>query len=232
MEIKKKKERESRREGEREGLFCFDVFESGIRGQLGFFSSPLIDTACSETHRGLFRLGVCSGGRPSVSAPRLGTATAAAPGGPVRHKTSRGRLALPVACFHLGSRARVIPGTLSSRGGEAAGGRGGLHLGKEGFLRPGRERAGLQAWGRCRSGRAWVPRGPGTKLAVCGPDPGLGRSAVAGAPGNPHTGRPLGDDELDQGLSGEAGPRRAGQRCAPGPRQATAEAAPASLRAG
>lgn len=80
------------------------MFESGICGQWGFFSSPLIYTVCSETHRGLFRLGVCSGGRPSISALRLGTATTAAPGGPVRHKTSRGLLALRVASFHLGSR--------------------------------------------------------------------------------------------------------------------------------
>lgn len=49
---------------------------------------------------------------------------------------------------------------------------------------------------------------------------------MARAPGNLHTGRPLGDDELDDGLSGEAEPSRAGQRCAPGPRQATAKAAP------
>lgn len=67
------------------------------------------------------------------------------------------------------------------------------------------------------------------KLAVCGQVPGLGRSAVAAAPGNLHQGCSLGGGELDQGLSGEAEPSRASQRCAPGPRPAKAEAALASL---
>lgn len=67
------------------------------------------------------------------------------------------------------------------------------------------------------------------KLAVCGQVPGLGRSAVAAAPGNLHQGCSLGGGELDQGLSGEAEPSRASQRCAPGPRPAKAEAASASL---
>lgn len=62
---------------------------------VGFFfpSYPppprLIYTVCSETHSGLFGLGVCSGDGPSISALCVGTATLAAPGGPVGHKTSR-----------------------------------------------------------------------------------------------------------------------------------------------
>lgn len=104
MEIKKK-----RASGEgvskREGLFCFNVFESGICGQLVlffffFFPPPVIYTVCSETHQGLFRLGVCSGARPRISAPHAGTATSAAPGGPVGHKTSRGLLALCLSSVH------------------------------------------------------------------------------------------------------------------------------------
>lgn len=66
------------------------------------------------------------------------------------------------------------------------------------------------------------------KLAMRGVVPGLGRSAVAGAPGNLQKGCSLGDDELDKALSGEAEPSRAGQRCAPGPRHAKGEAASAS----
>ena len=88
-------------EREREGLFCFNVFESGICGQLGFFFfslPPLIYTVCSETHQGLFGLGVCFGDRPRISALRVGTAISAAPGGPAGHKTSRGLLA---PCFIL-----------------------------------------------------------------------------------------------------------------------------------
>lgn len=67
------------------------------------------------------------------------------------------------------------------------------------------------------------------KLAMCGVVPGLGRSAVAGAPGNPHKGCSPGDDELDKALSGEAEPNRASQCRAPGPRHAKGEAASASL---
>lgn len=84
----------------REGLFCFNVFESGSCGQLGFFFSPLIYTVCSETHQGVFALGVCFGGQPRISALRVGTATSAAPGGPVGHKTSRGLLALRLSSVH------------------------------------------------------------------------------------------------------------------------------------
>lgn len=60
-----------------------------------FFSlPPLIYTVCSETHQGLFGLGVCFGDRPRISALRVGTAISAAPGGPAGHKTSRGLLLL------------------------------------------------------------------------------------------------------------------------------------------
>lgn len=78
----------------REGSFCLNVFESGICGQLvpptPTPTPRLIYTVCSETHSGLFGLGVCSGDGPSISALCVGTATSVAPGGPVGHKTSRG----------------------------------------------------------------------------------------------------------------------------------------------
>lgn len=122
------------------------MFESGICGQLGFFSSPLIYTVCSETHQGLFRLGVCFGDRPSISALCVGTAPSAAPGGPVGHKTSRGLLALCVASFHLVS-VRSVPRKPGSPGTLAARVRGcplrGLHLQNEGLLKPGQR----EGWG-------------------------------------------------------------------------------------
>lgn len=67
----------------------------------------------------------------------------------------------------------------------------------------GRRREGLGhgVWDRCSSRGSWVPRGPVMKLAVRGPVPGRLRK-----------GCPLGDSELQGGLSGEAE-----QRCAPGP---------------
>lgn len=135
----------------REGLFCFNVFESGICGQLGFFfflppPPPLIYTVCSETHQGVFALGVCFGGQPRISALRVGTATSAAPGGPVGHKTSRGLLALRLSSVHLPCphfvRARQPRGH-RKRGCPL----GGLHLYKEGFQRrPGRGCHGRERW--------------------------------------------------------------------------------------
>ena len=113
------------------------MFESGICGQLGFFFPPsprLIYTVCSETHQGVFALGVCFGGRPRISALRVGSATSAAPGGPLGHKTSRGLLALCLSSVHLP--CPLFAGARQPRGrGERGCPPGGLHLQNEGFRR-------------------------------------------------------------------------------------------------
>ena len=145
----------------REGLFCFNVFESGICGQLVFFFfSPLllIYTVCSETHQGVFALGVCFGGQPRISALRVGTATSAAPGGPVGHKTSRGLLALRLSSVHLPCPHFV--GAWQPRGHRKRGCPfGGLHLHNEGF----RRRLGQG----CRGPERWRER-PGVQIRVSG----------------------------------------------------------------
>lgn len=132
----------------REGLFCFNVFESGICGQLVFFFSPLllIYTVCSETHQGVFALGVCFGGQPRIPALRVGTATSAAPGGPAGHKTSRGLLALGLSSVHLPCPHFV--GARQPRGHRKWGcPLGGLHLHNEGFRRrPGQGCRGRERW--------------------------------------------------------------------------------------
>lgn len=85
--------------------FVSTCLKAGSVASWGFLSPslppPLIYTVCSEAHWGLFGLGVCFGAWPRISALRVGTATSAAPGGPVGHKTSRGLLALCLSSFYL-----------------------------------------------------------------------------------------------------------------------------------
>ena len=163
------------------------MFESGICGQLGFFFLPpsprLIYTVCSETHQGVFVLGVCFGGRPRISALRVGSATSAAPGGPLGHKTSRGLLAQCLSSVHL-------PGPLFAGARQPrAAGSGGAHWvdftfrmrafggGPRGGAVGGTDgKAGGTDMGTCDfSRRVWIPQGPLMKLARRGLAPGLGR---------------------------------------------------------
>lgn len=82
--------------------FVSTCLKAGSVASWGFSPPPpLIYTVCSEAHQGLLGVGVCFGARPRISAPRVGTATPAAPGGPVGHKTSRGLLALGLSSFYL-----------------------------------------------------------------------------------------------------------------------------------
>lgn len=88
-------------------------------------------------------MGVCSGDRPSISALRVGTATSAAPGGPVGHKTSRGLLALCLSSFHLLSFLATDPQQPWTDGGEAGHPLRELHLQDEDVLRPGQGAMGV-----------------------------------------------------------------------------------------
>lgn len=97
--FKKKKKKVSRRSEQERGIILFQTCLKRELWPVGF--SPLIYTVCSETYQGVFALGVLFRRPARISALRVGTATSAAPGGPVGHKTSRGLLALRLSSVHL-----------------------------------------------------------------------------------------------------------------------------------